>query len=70
MNAESEKSLILNIMFLIFFAVWLFSSIACMHFGKYYGQLEIRKQAIENNAAEYVVDKDGKVTFKWKEQKE
>lgn len=70
MNAESEKSLILEIMFLIFLAVWLFSSIACLHIGIYNGRLQIKKQAIQNNAAEYIVDKDGNVTLKWKGQKE
>jgi hypothetical protein len=69
MNAESEKSLILEIMFLIFLVVWLFSSIACLHIGKYNGELKIKKQAIQNNAAEYIVDRDGNVTFQWKDQK-
>jgi hypothetical protein len=59
-----------GITFLIFFITIILSSVLCMFGARNLTLKEIRKQAIENNAAEYVVDKDGKVTFKWKGQNE
>jgi hypothetical protein len=59
-----------DIIFWIFFITTMLSSVLCMLGAREITLKEIRKQAIENNAAEYVVDKDGKVTFKWKGQKE
>jgi len=59
-----------GITFLIFFITIILSSVLCMFGARNLTLKEIRKQAIENNAAEYVVDKDGKVNFKWKGQNE
>jgi len=59
-----------DIIFLSFFITTMLSSVLCMFGAREITLREIRKQAIENNAAEYVVDKDGKVTFKWKGQNE
>jgi hypothetical protein len=46
------------------------TNIVSVYAAKYMGEKDIKKQAIQHNAAEYVVDKDGNVTFKWKGQKE
>ena len=59
-----------DIIFLIFFITIMLSSVLCMLGARNLTLKEIRKQAIENNAAEYIVDKDGKVTFKWRERNE
>jgi hypothetical protein len=57
-------------MFSLFFITLMLTNVVSVYSAKYMGEKDIKKQAIENNAAEYVVDKDGKVTFKWKAQNE
>jgi hypothetical protein len=57
-------------MFSLFFITLMLTNVVSVYSAKYMGEKDIKKQAIENNAAEYVVDKDGKVNFKWKGQNE
>jgi hypothetical protein len=67
MSKLEEKDF--EIMLVLFFVFSVSIGISSLAAGKYFGEQIIKKQAIQNNAAEYVVDKDGNVTFKWKEQK-
>lgn len=55
-------------MMLLVFVFSIAISLGSLAAGKYFGAQIVKKQAIQNNAAEYVVDRDGNVTFKWKTQ--
>ena len=59
---EFEIAITLSLVLLVF------SCIVCLCVGRYVGEQAVKKRAIQNNAAEYVVDKDGYMTFKWKIQ--
>lgn len=57
-------------MFALFFIALMLTNVVSVYSAKYMGEQDIKKQAIQHNVAEYVVDRDGNVTFKWKYQKD
>jgi len=65
---ENEKD-DFEFMFGLFFIALMITNIVSVYAAKYMGEQHIKKQAIQHNVAEYVVDKDGNVAFKWKDQK-
>ena len=66
MDAHGEKSLITEMLFI----AWSISSVLCIAIGgwigKTTGRYEIKKQAIQAGVAEWIVDEEGTVEFRWK----
>ena len=66
MDAHGEKSLLTEILVI----AWTISSVLCIavgdHIGKTIGKYEIKKQAIQAGVAEWIVDEEGTVEFRWK----
>ena len=66
MDAHGEKSLVAEIM-LIFGLFFLLICVAIAGWvGKATGRYEIKKQAIQAGVAEWIVDEEGIVEFRWK----
>lgn len=66
MDAHGEKSLMAEII-LIFGLLLLLLCVAVGGWiGKAYGRYEIKKQAVQAGVAEWVVDDEGIVEFRWK----
>lgn len=66
MDAHGEKSLMAEII-LIFGLLLLLLCVAVGGWrGKAYGRYEIKKQAVQAGVAEWIVDEDGTVGFRWK----
>lgn len=47
---------------------FMISAFASFHLGWYFGSNKTKIEAVKNNAAEYVADKNGYATLKWKGQ--
>ncbi len=66
MDAHGEKSLMAEMLFI----AWSISSVLCIAIGgwigKTTGRYEITKQAIQAGVAEWTVDENGTVEFRWK----
>ena len=66
MDAQGEKSLMVE-MCLIAGLLFLISCVAVSGWiGKTTGRYEIKKQAIQAGVAEWIVDEEGTVEFRWK----
>lgn len=66
MDARGEKSLMVEMLLI----AWLLFTLLCIAIGgwtgKTYGRYEIKKQAIQAGVAEWIVDENGTVEFRWK----
>lgn len=66
MDAHGEKSLMATIVLIFGLLVLLLCVAVGGWIGKTYGRYEIKKQAVQSGVAEWVVDEDGTVGFRWK----
>lgn len=65
---ENEEPLIGTVVFVFLFATILIIGCICSnHCGYLEGQQLLRAEAVERGFAEWVPDKEGNTTFKWKE---
>jgi hypothetical protein len=66
MDARGEKTLMAEMLLI----AWLLFSLLCIALGgwigKTTGRYEIKKQAIQAGVAEWIVDEEGTVEFRWK----
>ena len=66
MDARGEKSLMAEMLLI----AWLLFSLLCIAIGgwigKTTGRYEIKKQAVQAGVAEWIVDEEGTVEFRWK----
>ena len=66
MDAHGEKSLMAEILLIVGLLLLLLCVAIGGWIGKTYGRYEIKKQAVQAGVAEWVVDEQGTVDFRWK----